>query len=253
MPIVKSPELLASQLRAREQSALELMAAGVIKIDLTPRQQAAYDDAVNFAAEVDAREREHYASLPSRVAAENAQVLRDLAAGKLYLANEVGGGRVVHFASCPSVRHQVDRDVAHELELVRDPAQVDGSWHSGSGYDTTAKWPNLMTLDEVEQLRVYRACRRCNPDTRERRKVALRQQALSKLTSVGPQRIGRMYETPDGTFLGRLISYTVSAEAVTLHCTEGDYAGGFDATVVLLPIDASGDPNEQSLVAAGPS
>jgi hypothetical protein len=220
------------------------MAAGVIKIDLTPRQQAAYDDAVRFAAEVDARERKHYASLPSRVAAENAQVLRDLAGGKLYLANEVGGGQVVHFASCPSVRHQVDRDVAHELELVRDPAEVDRSWHSGLGYDTTAKWPNLMTLDEVEQLRAYRACQRCNPDTRERRKVALRQQVPSQLTSVGPQRIGRKYETPDGIFLGRLISYTVSAEAITLHCTKGDYAGAFDATVILLPKSAPDDASE---------
>jgi len=253
MPIVRSPELVASQLRAQEQSALELMAAGVIKIDLTPRQQAAYDDAVRYAAEVDAREREHYAALPARIASENAQVLRDLAAGKLYLANNVGGGRVIHFASCPSVRHQVDRDVAHELELVRDPDEVEGSWHSGSGYDTTAKWPNLMTLDEVEQLHTYRACQRCNPDTRERRKVKDRQPTPSKLTSVGPQRIGREYETPDGAFLGRLISYTVCADSITLHCTEGDYAGGFDATVTLLPKKVPVHAGGESLGTAVPS
>ena len=238
MPIVKSPELVARQLQAQEQSALELMAAGVIKIDLTPRQQAAYDDAVRYATEIDARERAHYAALPARVAAENTQVLRDLAAGKLYLANEVGSGRVIHFATCASVQHQVDRDVAHELELERDPDEVEGSWHSGSGYDTTAKWPELMTLDEVEQLPAYRACQRCNPGTRERRKVPDRRPAPSKLTSVGPQRIGRKYESPDGTSLGRLVSYTVCAESITLHCTEGDYAGGFDATVILLPKDA---------------
>jgi hypothetical protein len=201
--VVKSSDLVETQLRAREQSALDLMAAEVIKIDLTPRQQAAYDDVVRFAAEVDAQECAHYDALPERVAAENVQVLRRLAAGKRYLADDVGGNRTIYFASCISVRHQVDRDVAHELELARDPDEVEGSWHSGSGYDTTAKWPNLMTLDEVEQLPAYRACQRCNPDTRERWKTADRKPKPSKRTSVGPQRIGREYQTPDGTLLGR--------------------------------------------------
>jgi len=232
---MKSPEVLAKEQQAREQSAMELMAQGVITFELSPRQQLAYDDAVRFAAEVDARERAYYEQLPAQIAAENQRVMADLNSGKLYLANETGdSGRVIHFASCPSVRHQVDRDVSHEVE-IEQAEEIVGSWHSGPGHDFVAKWPNLMTLEEVEQLPSYRACQRCNPDTKERRKLAARIPKPSKITSITPERIGREYETAAGEYLGVLESYTVSRDLIVLHCSERDYRGTRESLVTMLP------------------
>lgn len=235
MRIIKSPELLASEQRARELSAIDLIAQGLISVPLSARQQAAYDDAVRYAAEVDERERAHYDQLPAQIAAENLRVVADLNEGRLYLANDIGdGGPMIHFASCSSVRHQIDRDVAHKFEL--DAADtVRGSWHSGPGTEVVAKWPNLITLDEVEQLDAYRACQRCNPDTKERRKRRARVPKQSKLSSVTPARIGRDYATASGALLGTLMSYTVTPDRIELHCTEQDYHGDYEAPVILLP------------------
>jgi hypothetical protein len=83
MRVIKSPELIASQQLAREMSAIDLIAQGLISVPLSERQQRAYDDAVRFAAEVDERERAHYEQLPARVGAENERVLADLKAGRL--------------------------------------------------------------------------------------------------------------------------------------------------------------------------
>lgn len=238
MPLKKSDAVLRMEHLAREQSAMELMAQGVITFEMTPRQQAAYDDAVRFAATIDARERQHYRELPARIAAENRQVMADLNAGKLYLVNSVGtSSPVVHFASCATVRHQVDRDVAHEMEQEQE-GEIHGSWHSGTGFDGVAKWPNLLTLDEVEALRSYRACLRCNPDTKERRKTAARNPQPSKLTSVNADRIGREYETVTGEYLGMLRSYTVTKTEITLSCSEREHRGSHDSLIVMLPREA---------------
>lgn len=235
MGLLKSQEVLASEHRVREQSAMELMAQGVITINLSPRQQLAYDDAVRYASEIDARERAHYEQLPAQIVAENERVITNLNAGKLYLANDRGdSSRTIHFASCPSVRHQVDRDLAHRFELEHADT-IEGSWHTGPGNDYVAKWPNLMTLEEVEQLRAYRACQRCNPDTKERRKYAALGPKPSKLTSITAERVGREYETLAGEYLGVLESYTVSRDLIVLHCSERDYHGTWDSLITLLP------------------
>jgi len=237
MPVAKSPQLVESLRLAREQSAIELIAQGLISVPLSARQQQAYDDAVRYAAEVDAREREYYDQLPERIAADNTRITEELNAGRLYLANEHGDGATptIHFASCFSVRHQVDRDVAHEFDRQRDDGQPDGSWHAGPGVDYVAKWPNLLTLDEVEELRAYRACQLCNPDTKERKKTPAPKVKPSKLSSITIDRIGRHYETTSGEYLGILESYTVSADIIVLQCTERDYRGVRDSLVVLLP------------------
>jgi len=236
MPLIESPELAESQRAAREQSAIELIAQGLITVPLSARQQQAYDDAVRYAAEIDAREREYYEELPARIAADNRRITDALNAGRLYLANEHSDGAAptIHFASCFSVRHQVDRDVAHEFDRKRD-GEPNGSWHAGPGVDYVAKWPNLMTLEEVEALRSYRACQSCNPDTKERRKTPAPSIKPSKLSSITIDRIGRHYETTSGEYLGALDSYTVSADLIVLHCTERDYRGVRDSLVVLLP------------------
>ena len=221
----KSEGVEAGMDQAREQSVMELIAKGAIKVELSPRQQLAYDDAVRFAAKIDADERSYYSRLPERIFAENRQVVEDLNAGKLYLANETSDGRhTIHFAACPSVRHQIDRDIAHAHELANGD-QVVGSWHAGPGYDFVAKWPNLMTLQQVEQLRSYQAFRRCNPDTKQRRKYSSQTPKPSKITSVTPDRIGREYETVAGEYLGVLHSYTVTRDHIVLHCSERDYTG----------------------------
>ncbi|MBX3091599.1 MAG: hypothetical protein KF801_03715 [Cryobacterium sp.] len=235
MGLVKSQEVLAAEQRAREQSAMELMAQGAITVNLSPRQQLAYDGAVRYASEIDARERAHYEQLPAQIVAENQRVIADLNAGKLYLANDRGdASRTIHFASCPSVRHQVDRDLAHRFELEH-AGTVEGSWHTGPGNDYVAKWPNLMTLDEVEQLRAYRACQRCNPDTKERQKYVASSPKPSKLTSVTPEHIGREYQTLAGEYLGVLESYVVNRDLIVLHCSERDYRGTHDSLITLLP------------------
>jgi hypothetical protein len=232
---VKSPEVLAFEQQARQQGAMELMAQGLITFELSPRQQRAYDDAVQYAAEIDARERAYYEHLPAQIAEENARVVSDLNAGKLYLANATSDtARMIHFASCPTIRHQVDRDLSHQLEVELAETE-EGSWHAGAGHDYVAKWPNLMTLDEVEQLLSYRACQRCNPDTKKRRKYAANNPKPSKLTSITPDRIGREYETAAGEYLGVLESYTVSQDIIVLHCSERDYRGTRESLVILLP------------------
>jgi hypothetical protein len=233
--LIKSPEMLAMEQRAREQSAMELMAQGAISFEMSPRQQAAYDDAVRFAAEVDERERAHYDQLPVQIAAENQRVMADLNAGRLYLANATGGGgQMIHFASCAAVRHQVDRDVAHAFDL-EETGELEGSWHSGLGYHYVAKWPELMTLDEVEQLRAYRACQRCNPDTKERRKLAAANPKPSKLMALTVDRIGREYETVSGEYLGKLQSYTVSEDLIVMRCSVAEHRGAHESLVVLRP------------------
>lgn len=236
MPLSKSPQLVESQRAAAEQSAVELIGQGLITVPLSARQQQAYDDAVRYAAEIDAREREYYEKLPARIAADNGQIIAALNAGRLYLANEHNDGSAptIHFASCFSVRHQVDRDIAHEVDRAQ-AGESNGSWHAGPGVDFVAKWPNLMTLEEVEALRAYRACQSCNPDTKERKKTSAPTVKPSKLSSITIDRIGRQYETTSGEYLGMLESYTVSADLIVLHCTERDYRGVRDSLVVLLP------------------
>ena len=162
MRVIKSPDLLERMRAAREQSAVELIAQGLITVPLSPRQQQAYDDTVRYAAEIDAREREYHEQLPTQIAADNERITSELDAGRLYLANEHGDGSTptIHFASCFSIRHQVDRDVAHQFDQARD-GESTGSWHAGPGVDYFAKWPNLMTLNEVEELQSYRACQSC--------------------------------------------------------------------------------------------
>lgn len=231
--LVKTPSVLAREQLAREQSASELMAQGIISFEMTPRQQQAYDDAVRYAAEVDARQREHFEQLPAQIAEENRMVLAQLQEGRLYLANAVGGSTVIHFAACSSIRHQVDRDEAHQTELARRD-QIAGSWHSGPGSNDVSKWPNLLTREEVEDLRSYKACQRCNPDTKERRKVAARAQRPSKLSSVGIDRIGREYETVEGEYLGELREISITADRVALRFPVREYSGSPDDEVVLL-------------------
>lgn len=234
MPLVKADSILDLAMPALDESIVGQRLLGAA-VDLSPRQQLAYDEAVRYAAEVDARERDYFERLPERIKTENHQVMADLAAGKLYLVNRVAGStNVVHFANCTTIRHQIDRDVAHEFEIERGDV-IEGSWHSGSGAGYVAKWPNLVTIDDVEALRAYRACQRCNPDTKERRKYAGVRNAPSKLTSVTRERIGREYETPEGEYLGVLDSYTVKADEVILHCSERDFAAPYDALVTMLP------------------
>lgn len=236
MPLIKSPELLERQRIAREQSAIELIAQGLITVPLSPRQQQAYDDAVVYAAEIDARERKYYEELPAQIAEDNRRITDALNAGRLYLANDHGTGAAptIHFASCFTIRHQVDRDAAHELDERRN-GESDGSWHARSGAEYVAKWPNLMTLAEVEELRAYRACQNCNPDTRERKKTVTPQVRPSKLSSITIDRIGRRYETITGDQLGTLESFTVSAELIQLTCSERNHQGLPDSPVLLLP------------------
>lgn len=237
MPVTFSPQLEESQRAALEMSAIDLIAQGLITVPLSDRQQKAYDDAVRYAAEIDARERTYYDQLPARIVADNKRIAEELAAGRLYLANEHSDNAAptVHFASCFSVRHQVDRDIAHVYDREPEPGEPNGSWHAGPGVDYVAKWPNLMTLDEIEQLRSYRACQLCNPDTKERKKTAAPRVKPSKLSSITIDRIGREYETTSGEYLGILESYTVSADLIVLHCAERDYRGVRDSLVVLLP------------------
>jgi hypothetical protein len=237
MPVLKSPQLQESLRSARELSAIDLIAQGLISVPLSARQQQAYDDAVRYAAEIDAKERKYYDQLPERIAADNKRVTDELNAGRLYLANEHSDNAAptVHFASCFSVRHQVDRDIAHVYDREPEPGEPNGSWHAGPGVDYVAKWPNLMTLDEVERLSAYRACQLCNPDTKERKKTAVPKTKPSKLSSITIDRIGREYETTSGEYLGILESYTVSADIIVLHCAERDYRGVRDSLVVLLP------------------
>ena len=236
MPLIKSPELLASERASREQSAIELIAQGLIGVPLSARQQKAYDDAVLYAAQIEEEERQHYEQLPTQIAAENERVMSDLNAGRLYLANEHSGGAAptIHFASCFSIRHQVDRDVAHELENLHDEG-LEGSWHAGSSVGPVSKWPNLMTLREVEDLPAYRACRSCNPDTTERQKTATPKMKPSRLSSITVDRIGRRYETTSGEYLGVLESYTVGENLIELNCSDRNYQGSRDSLVVLLP------------------
>lgn len=236
MPLIKSPEVIANQKAALEQSAIELIAQGLITVPLSARQQQAYDDAVLYAAEIDARERRYYEQLPAQIVADNRRITDALNAGRLYLANEHGDGaaRTIHFASCFTIRHQVDRNAAHEYDRPRD-GEADGSWHAGAGVDFVAKWPNLMTLEEVEGLPSYRACQNCNPDTKERKKTPVPKVKSSRLSSITIDRIGRHYETTSGEYLGALESYTVTANLIVLHCTERDYQGVRDSLVVLLP------------------
>lgn len=237
MRVIKSPELLESERAAREQSAIELIAQGLITVPLSARQQQAYDDAVLYAAELDARERAYYEQLPARIVADNKRITDALNTGRLYLANGHGDGGTptIHFASCFTVRHQMDRDIAHGFGRAADAEEPAGSWHASSSSDFVAKWPNLMTLDEVEALPSYRACQNCNPDTKERRKTPAPKIKPSKLSSINVDRIGRHYETASGEYLGSLESYTVTADLIVLHCTERDYRGTRDSLVVLLP------------------
>lgn len=148
------------------------------------RQQLAYDDAVEYAAELDAAESAHFAQLPGQIKKENDAIVRSLNEGRIFLANEIGEKSfIVHLASCRAVRHQIDRDLAHEAEFDRE-GKIEGSWH-GPGYDDVAKWPNLMTIEEIELMPAYRACKTCNPETAHRMKKRERPVKPTALRSIG--------------------------------------------------------------------
>lgn len=210
--------------------------------DLSPRQRLAQREALGWAARIDSEEREHFRTLPRRIVDENARIVEQLNQGRVYVANPLSGStmHVIHFATCPAIRHQIDRDIAHATEIALHEDEVArgkpyGSWHAGTGHDPVAKWPQLMSQAEVESLRSYRRCGTCNPDTVHAEKRYTRPPTPSKITSVTHERIGREYETPGGEYLGELESILIERNHITLNCSERSYRGTAEALVVLLP------------------
>jgi hypothetical protein len=112
-------------------------------------------------AELDRRDAEFLEVVPSRIAEETAVVRERIAAGATYVVN--GERNLVHDHSCPSLRHQLDRERAWREALPHilgsNRYALAGPWHD------RPKMPNLVTRDEVEKLRRYAVCAICAPDT----------------------------------------------------------------------------------------
>ena len=117
-------------------------------------------------AELDRRDAEFLEVVPTRIAEETAIVRERLAAGATYVVN--GERNLVHDHTCPSLRHQLDRERAWKEALPHilgsNRYALTGPWHD------RPKMPNLVTRDEVEKLRRYSVCAICAPDTDTRRK-----------------------------------------------------------------------------------
>jgi len=115
---------------------------------------------------LDARDAEFLKIVPTRIADETAVVRERLAAGATYVVN--GERNLVHHHDCPSLRHQMDRERAWREALPHivgsNRYALAGPWHD------QPKMPNLVTREEVEQLRRYDVCSICSPDTDTRRK-----------------------------------------------------------------------------------
>lgn len=208
---------------------------GVLRKSLSVREQLAYDDAVAYATKVDEAERAHYAALPDVVRREKQEIAAALDEGRIFVANPLGDSITrIHYASCGTIRHQIDRDIAHELEYERE-GKVDGSWHAGSGVDYVSKWPQLVTIEQVEALPAYVACLTCNPPTLQRKKKRVHALKPTMLRSIGRSHLGREFETPAGEYLGTLSSYTVSEALIVLHCSGRDYRGTEETQVIMRP------------------
>jgi hypothetical protein len=187
------------------------------------RRRSAEAD-VAFMVSQDQRAAEFRANLSLLIEEQKKEIDAALAAGKNLVANKVDYTFVIHRSNCFAIRHQMDRDEAW-TRYDDDPRGA--SW----SYDM----PNLLTLDEVEALDVYRACLTCNPDTTRRIKKREHSLRSTSVQNIARRHLGRNFETIDGEPLGELIAYTVSAESVTLRFASGDRMDSECPEVVMLP------------------
>lgn len=186
------------------------------------RVNAEADVAYMFAE--DRKNAEFRAKLPTRIAAEKAEIDAALAAGRTLVANKIDYTFVIHRSNCFSIRHQIDRDEAW-ARYDDDPR----------GRSYSYDMPNLLTPDEVEALEKYRACLTCNPDTTRRVKKPEHTLRPTSVQNMARRHIGREFETIDGEPLGELIAFTIAAESVTLHFADGDRIDSDCPEVVMLP------------------
>lgn len=167
-------------------------------------------------AELDRRDAEFLEVVPTRIAEETAVVRERLATGATYVVN--GERNLVHHHTCPSLRHQLDRERAWKEALPHilgsNRYALAGPWHD------RPKMPNLVTRDEVEKLRRYSVCAICAPDTDTRRKRHHTDRyTLVTASNLTREHLGRDVLDEHERILGPLERLTTSTDATTTLVT----------------------------------
>ncbi|MFE6966820.1 hypothetical protein ACFVAJ_17050 [Agromyces sp. NPDC057679] len=179
-------------------------------------------------------EKDFWRRAPSKIVTEQAAVNFDLREGKeLVLRRPRQGVPTVHLHSCPTVINTVHRESAWE-----------GVWaarHSGKPGPAMQlpEMPTMMSVAEVEKLESYTACNRCSPPVQQVKKRRQFPTTPTKLSSLAPKHIDREFMTLDGEPVGKLQSYTVHREGVTLSFHGIEIVGAFTDQIIVMPETAA--------------
>ncbi|QOT19304.1 hypothetical protein [Paenarthrobacter sp. YJN-5] len=160
----------------------------------------------------------------ARITAEQAFVDEKLRSEEPVFVNTASGARRIHKPSCHHVRHTLDRVECWSFVLSGyarlRPETIRGVY----------RLPDILTRAEVEALNSYAACQVCAPTLDHPRKRHILNSGPMKALSFGPSHMGREVATPEGEWLGTLVSHQriVTAEGVrsvtttTERVIEGD-------------------------------
>ncbi|MBD8103982.1 hypothetical protein [Plantibacter sp. CFBP 8775] len=192
--------------------------------------QAQADGAVEYYADQEQAEAALRDAAPQTILKEKELIDSLLQSGRQFVANRGSGEYgpyVIHAPTCSSIRHQIDRDEAWAYWLADQ-----------SGRSEIGAMPNLLDRRDVEALPTYRACLVCNPDDIQREKKRTPSSRPTLLGSITRHHLGRSFVTIEEKLLGVLLSFTVAPDRVSLNFAAGDFAGGYDLPVIMLPKQA---------------
>lgn len=181
------------------------------------------------------QDRDFWLSVPQRIRDEKAVIEQALAQGKTLVANSTSSAPVIHRSTCAHIRHQLDRDYAWEAMWELQRLESRPLERAAITFGRVEKMPDLRTPEEVEQLRTYRSCGSCGPDTSRQRKRIDEVGSLTTMGNVVPARIGRRYTTIENKDLGLLNSYEVTSDGFRFTFDTGVVEGEAETPLILMP------------------
>ncbi|WP_159599197.1 hypothetical protein [Agromyces humi] len=179
--------------------------------------------------------RQFWLGVPKKIVTEQRLVNEAIDRGEIYVVRRTASSTVptIHRHQCASAVKLIDRGETWE-QLWTDYINHRVTIHPG----ITLEMPVMMDRTTVENLPAYTACNRCTPALSQTRKRRQHDTTPTKLSSIAHKHIGRTFVTLDGTELGELISFTVTADGITLHFPDRQHYAGLDEQIIVLPASA---------------
>lgn len=173
------------------------------------------------------------ASIRSQIVAEQAAVDAKLGAAEPVFIITASGSNRVHLPTCFHVQHVLNRAEAWE-QLPSDEEVL-----TPNHLSLVSPPPHILTRAEVERLNSYVTCQTCAPTLDHQKKRWVLNTNPMRATSFDTKHVGRDVTTPDGEFLGSLVSHQriITADGIRsiTTTTQGMFEGDGNEKYVIGP------------------